>query len=375
MRAYIKFLIQLSLVCVFLLPSLAATGEEAQSSGPFQIEEIASGLDYPWGLAFLPDGSILVTERSGALRVIRNKTLIDEPVADTPQAYVAGQGGYFDVLAHPDFTNNKLIYLSFAHGNTKSNQTRVIRARFDGKSLQNHQVIFDSTTRATPVHYGGRMVFLPDDSLLITTGDGFDYREAAQRTNNSLGKIVRIHSDGSLPDDNPFANQQGGEALWTYGHRSPQGLAYDSEIDRVYMHEHGPRGGDEVNIVKRASNYGWPIATHGIDYSGARISPFEEYEGTVQPIKYWTPSIAPSGLAVYRGDLFPDWQGDLFVGALAGRALHRLDIEDDVVVGEEVLLADLGKRIRDVRVGPDGALYVTTDDPNGRVLRLTPCPR
>lgn len=352
----------------------AAQSDGESASGPFAIETVAGGLNHPWSLAFLPDGSMLVTEREGRLRVIRNGALDPEPVAGTPDAYVRSQAGYFDIVLHPEFAENHVVFLSYAHGTARANATRVARAVFDGKAFQNFKVIFEvRPLKNTAAHYGGRMAFTPDGKLLITTGEGFDFRERAQKLDTTMGKIVRINEDGSAPADNPFVGEKGAlPEIWTYGHRNPQGLAVDPETDIIYMHEHGPRGGDEINIVERGANYGWPIATYGIDYSGAIISPYTEYEGTVQPIKYWVPSIAPSGLAVYRGPLFPDWDGDLLVGALAGKALHRVDMENGAVAGEEILLKDLNTRIRDVRAGPDGAIYVTTDKDDGEVLRLTP---
>lgn len=340
------------------------------------IETLAEGLVNPWGLAFLPDGSILVTERDGKLRVIRDDRLVAEPVAGVPVPYVKSQAGFFDVLPHPDFATNRTIFLSYAAGDAGSNATRVISATFDGAALSGIKTVFETRTKKdTPAHYGARLALLPDRTMLITVGDGFNYREKAQDLNNGLGKIVRVNLDGTIPADNPFASQEGKlPEIWTYGHRNPQGLAVDPASGTVYETEHGAQGGDEINVIEPGVNYGWPLATYGIDYSGAQVSPYTEYEGTRQPVKYWTPSIGPSGLAVYRGSLFGAWEGDLLVGALAKTALHRVDMDGGKVAGEERYLE--GERVRDVRVGPEGAIYVTTEDhdgaPVGKVLRLTP---
>lgn len=356
---------------VFVGVTSVARGEESDF---FQIDTIASGLDHPWSIAFLPGGDLLVTERAGRLRLIKDGVLVDASIANTPDTYARSQGGYFDIVLHPDFAQNQIIYLSFAHGSPDANTTRIVRARYSGTALEDVRVIFDTApTKDTPVHYGGRMAFLPDGSLLMTTGDGFNYREDAQRKNNRLGKTIRILDDGSVPGDNPFhADSDADKTIWTYGHRSPQGLAVDPESGTIYQHEHGPRGGDEVNILEAGKNYGWPIATYGIDYSGAIISPFTHYKNTEQPIHQWTPSIATSGLAIYRGDVFSAWDGDLLIGGLVTKALHRLEMKDGKVQGETRYLEGLDTRIRDVRIGPDGAIYVTTDEGQGKVLRLTP---
>ncbi len=349
----------------------AAEGARAR-----KVETLADGLVNPWGLAFLPDGDILVTERRGAIRIIRDGALVAEPVAGVPEAYVKSQGGFFDILLHPDFTANQTLFLSYAAGTPEANATRVISATFDGLALSDIKTIFETKPlKNTPAHYGARMALLPDGTMLVTIGDGFNFREKAQDLSNGLGKIVRVNLDGSIPSDNPFASEGGKQPeIWSYGHRNQQGLAVDRATGTVFETEHGPKGGDEINIIEPGVNYGWPIATYGLDYSGAQVSPFTEYAGTRQPLKYWTPSIAPSGLAVYRGDLFADWQGDLLVGALAKTALHRVILKDGAVVGEERYL--VGERIRDVREGPDGAIYVTTEDhdaaPVGKVLRVTP---
>jgi glucose/arabinose dehydrogenase len=378
--------------CVFALTALAAAcggpASEARKSqtavaadagvgaAALNVETLAEGLVNPWSLAFLPDGSILVTERDGKLRVIRDSALVAEPVAGVPAPYVKSQGGLFDVLLHPDFATNRTIFLTYAAGTPEANATRVVSATFDGAALSDIKTIFETATRKdTPVHYGGRMALLPDRTLLVTIGDGFNYREKAQDLSNGLGKIVRINLDGSIPADNPFADKEGAlREIYSYGHRNEQGLAVDPSTGTIWETEHGPMGGDELNIIEAGANYGWPVATYGLDYSGAQVSPFTQYDGTKQPAKYWVPSIGPSGLAIYQGGLFAGWKGDLLVGALARTALHRLDMEDGSVVGEERYLD--GERIRDVREGPDGAIYVTTEDhdgaPVGKVLRLTP---
>ena len=367
-----------------------AAGRKAQTTaqppapeGALAIKEevLATGLVNPWSLAFLPDGAILVSERDGRIRVIRNGALVAEPVAGTPEPYVRSQAGLFDLLLHPDFAQNRTIYLSYAAGTADSNATRVVAASFDGARLTDVRTIFETRDKkSTAAHYGARMALLPDRTLLVTVGDGFDHREKAQDLSSGFGKIVRINLDGTIPKDNPFAGRQGAlPETYSYGHRNQQGLAIDPETGVIYETEHGPKGGDEINILTAGANYGWPIATYGIDYSGAVISPYTERPGTEQPIKYWVPSIAPSGLAVYRGSLFADWNGDLLVGALSRGSpvlggLHRIDIENGVIVGEERYLPD--SRVRDVRVGPDGAIYVTTEDrkgaPVGEVIRLTP---
>lgn len=344
------------------------------------VETLAEGLVNPWSIAFLPDGDMLVTERNGKLRVIRDGALMRAPVEGAPEPYVKSQAGFFDVLAHPDFAENRTIFLSYAAGTDDSNATRVVSAVFDGAALTDVKTIFETATKkSSPAHYGGRMALLPDGTMLVTVGDGFNYREKAQDLSNGLGKIVRINLDGSIPADNPFVGDDKAlPEIWTYGHRNEQGLAVDSD-GTVYETEHGAQGGDEINILKPGANYGWPLASYGIDYSGVQVTPYTDYKGTVQPIKYWTPSIAPSGLAVYHGDAFPGWDGDLLVGGMSNgradlRGLHRIDMANGKPVAEELYLA--GERVRDVRVGPDGAIYVTTEDhdgaPVGKVLRLTP---
>lgn len=332
----------------------------------YELETWAGDFDLPWSIAFLPDGSALVTELGGKLFHVDASGQSRERIANVPGVYFAGQGGLFDVVLHPQFDENRLVYLSYAEGGKKDNGTAVARGRLEGAALEGVEVIFRNFTRKdTPVHYGGRLAFLPDGTLLLTTGDGFDDREAAQDVDSGLGKVLRMNDDGTAAYGNPFP---GSPYVYSYGHRNPQGLAVSSE-GVVWLHEHGPRGGDEVNRILPGKNYGWPAITHGVDYSGAIISPYTEWEGMEQPVHYWAPSIAPSGLAIYEAGLFPEWQGDLFIGALVGRAVRRIDLRADGAGREEELFGEISARVRDVRVGPGGALFILTPD---RVVRVTP---
>jgi glucose/arabinose dehydrogenase len=359
-------------------PALQTTLAPAAPEGALDlnVETLADGLVNPWCVAFLPDGTILVTERPGRIRLIRDGALVETPVAGVPEVYVGGQAGLFDILPHPDFADNGVVFLSYAHGTSKENGLRVARATFDGAALNDLQVLYDAKPlKDSNHHFGARLVFGPDGKLYFSVGEGARYKERAQVMSTSFGAIIRLNPDGTVPVDNPDFGAGALPELWTKGHRNPQGLAYDPARDILWETEHGPRGGDEVNIIRKGANYGWPLASYGIDYNGARVTPFTEYEGTEQPFKYWTPSLGASGLAVYYGELFPaDWQGDLIVGAMARTALHRVDLKGDEEVGEERYL--IGERVRDVRVGPDGAIYATTEDhdgaPIGKVLRLTP---
>jgi len=350
-----------------LLAALFALGlASCPLADDYRMETWAEGLELPWSLAFLPDGSALVTELGGSLRRIDAAGTVGGPLANVPAVYFASQGGLFDVALHPGFESNRLVYLSYAEGSPGDNGTAVARGRLSGDALQDVEVIFRNFTRKdTAVHYGGRLAFLPDGSLLLTTGDGFDYREAAQDVGSGLGKVLRMNDDGSAAPDNPFP---GSPYVYSYGHRNPQGLAVSAQ-GVIWLHEHGPRGGDELNRIEAGSNYGWPAITYGVDYSGAVISPFTERAGMAQPAKYWVPSIAPSGLCLYEADLFPDWRGDLLLGALVDREVRRIDLVDGAVGGEEALFEDLEARVRDVRVGPEGALYILLPD---RIVRVTP---
>ncbi|NKI35558.1 PQQ-dependent sugar dehydrogenase [Wenzhouxiangella sp. XN79A] len=361
---------------IALLPWLLVLLATAASARDYQIDTVTDGLNWPWSLAFLPDGRMLVTERGGDLHIIDNGRLQDAPVAGLPKVYANSQGGLFEALPHPDHATNGWVYLSYAHGTPEANTTRVSRARLDGNRLVDLEVLFTARpTKDTPVHYGGRMAWLPDGSLVLGLGDGFDFRESAQQPDSHLGSIVRIGADGSVPADNPLVGRADARPkTWSYGHRNVQGLAWDDRRGVLWQHEHGPRGGDEINVIEAGANYGWPVATHGIDYSGASISPYTERPGMVDPRLVWTPSIAPAGLAIYRGEPFADWDGDLLVSALAARQLRRVELDGEEIVGQHLMLEELGERLRDVRVGPDGLVYVLTDAAEGRLLRLSPAP-
>ena len=364
-----------ALVCLLTMAP-AALGEEIEQSQrhDFRIETLADGLEHPWGLAFLPDGGILITERPGRLRLYKDGALQPEPIAGVPEVVARGQGGLLDVALHPDFAGNGLVYLSYAGAGEDGAGTEVARARFDGAALHDLEVIF----RAEPKvgggnHFGSRLRFAGDGTLYVTLGDRFRYMKEAQSLGNHLGTIVRLNDDGSVPDDNPFVGRRDARPeIFSYGHRNVQGLAVQPGTGALWAHEHGPQGGDELNILKPGANYGWPAITYGIDYSGAIISDKTAAPGMEQPVVYWVPSIAPSGMAFYDGDAFPEWRGDLFLGALSHLHLRRLEIEGDKVVAQEELLTGLSARIRDVRAGPDGLLYVLTDSSDGMLLRLVP---
>jgi glucose/arabinose dehydrogenase len=273
----------------------------------------------------------------------------------------------------PKFAENERVYLSYAAGDASDNALQVISARLDGSTLYDVTTLLSVTPlKDTPHHYGGRMVLHPDGSLLITSGDGFDYREQAQSLQSLLGKVLRIHTDGSIPTDNPFTDDPRARGeIFSYGHRNPQGIAIARE-GTIWLHEHGPRGGDELNVILPGRNYGWPAVTYGMDYSGAYVSPFTEAVGMQGPITYWTPSIAPAGLTVYHGRAFPGWQGNLFVAALAEKTIRRLVLDGNAVASQELMLGELEQRFRDVREGPDGFLYVLTDSSPGKIYRLQP---
>jgi len=361
--------------------SAPALAQDALPNSDFdgEIEVIASGLVHPWSLAFLPEGELLVTERGGYLRRITEDGLVAEPVSGAPEPYVAGQGGMLDVVLHPDFSENGYVYLTYAAGHRRANRLAIARGRYADGALSEVETIFEANiTKDTDAHYAGRMTFLPDGTFIVTIGEGFDYREEAQNPSNHFGTTVRLNADGSIPEDNPEI-EDGAPGVYSWGHRNAQAILYDPETDRIISHEHGPRGGDEVNIIAPGVNYGWPIATFGIDYSGAIISPYETYPGMRDPIVVWDPSIAPAGMTLYRGDMFPEWQGDLLIATLQpGNAdtnsghIRIVDLnENGLPQGQTVILGELDARMRDIRTAPDGSLYVLTDANNGSVIRLS----
>ncbi len=356
---------------IFLIAGLVLAASPA--FGGYQLNTLAEGLNHPWCLAFLPNGDMLVTERNGTLRVIRDGILSPQPIEGVPEVYARGQGGLFDVVPHPEFASNRLLYLTYAHGTRRENATRIARARFTGDALADLQVIFTMQPwKDTSHHFGGRLLFLPDGTLLLTTGDGYTYREAAQQLDSHLGKVLRLTDEGTAPPDNPFVKTPGARAeIWTLGHRNSQGLVLDGD-GRVYLHEHGPRGGDELNLIEPGKNYGWPVATFGIDYNGAVISPFTEYEGMTQPLLHWTPSIAPAGMAWHPGGVFPEWRDSLFVTSLVFNHVQRITIEDGQAGEPQRMFEEIDERIRDVRAAPDGRLYILTDSDNGRIIRVDP---
>lgn len=354
----------------------AAPTGAAQTSdqASFRVVTVIGRLEFPWSLAFLPDGDMLITEKPGRLRRWHQGKLLPAPVAGVPPVVFKDDGGLMDVVLHPDFATNHWIYLCFGHGTMERNALRVVRARLADDRLEDTQVIIDADNfNKDGSHLGCRMVFDRDGYLFVTTGDRYDFRNEAQNPTKLYGKVLRLNADGTIPADNPFADGGAGRPeIWSSGHRNPQGAALHPDSGQVWTHEHGPQGGDEINIPRVGGNYGWPKATFGIDYDDSIISEFNELPGTEQPVWYWRPSIAPSGMAFYTGSAFPRWQGDLFVGAMKAKCLVRLELDGERVQHEERLLLDLGERIRDVRNGPDGFLYLLTDSEQGRLLRLEP---
>ena len=345
-------------------------------AGPVRVTEVARGLDTPWSLAFLPDGNMLVTERAGRLRVVTPDGKLSAPIQNVPRVHASGQGGLLDVVVGPDFARDRLIWLSFAQPTQKGARTAVARARLDetSRSLQNVQIVF--AQREDPDgrnHWGSRLVFDREGRLFVTLGDRHAYRDSAQDLGSHLGKIVRIRPDGAIPPDNPFVGKTGAlPEIWSYGHRNVQGAALHPVTGKLWAHEHGPQGGDEVNVVRAGANYGWPVITYGKEYvTGFSIGEGTQRADVVPPVRYWVPSIAPSGMTFYMGDAFPKWKGNLFVGALRGQVLVRVELDGEKFVREERLLTELGSRIRDVRQGPDGRLYLL-DETAGRILRLDP---
>lgn len=363
-------MIRFSLLLLLAVSACAASAEDGVEPVP-----VVTGLEHPWSVAFLPDGGMLVTERPGRLRhVTADGTLTETPIAGVPDVFTGNQAGLFDVLLHPGFSDNRLVYLSHAAGTRSANATAISRGRLsaDASRLEDVETIFTvSPKKSGRAHFGGRMLFLPDGTLLLTVGEGFSRRDEAQDPASQLGAVLRLDAEGHPAPGNPFAGQ-GDPAVWTIGHRNPQGIAIEPASGAVWMNEHGPEGGDEVNALEAGANYGWPERSGGRHYGGEAIPDHAEGDGFTGPLWDWTPSIAPSGMAFHSGRVFPDWAGDLFVGGLASEDLRRLEIEDGAITGETVLLDAFSERIRDVREGPDGSLYILTDSAEGGLYRLEP---
>jgi glucose/arabinose dehydrogenase len=354
-----------------------ARGEVFQSEHhPYRVVTVAEGLAHPWGMAFLPGGDVLVTEKPGRLRVIRGGKLDPQPVAGVPEVRAQGQGGLLDVALHPDFARNRLVYLSFSKPGPRGGTTAIVRGRFEGNRLADVQEIFETNAWSNAgQHFGSRLAFDRDRYLYVTIGDR-GTMENAQDRGSHAGSTLRLHDDGRVPADNPFVGQSGVRPeIFTYGHRNAQGMAIHPETGRVWQNEHGPRGGDEINVILPGRNYGWPAITHGVNYNGSTITEHTAAPGMEQPLLHWTPSIAPSGMTFYSGDAFPRWRGNVFVGALSGKHLARVVFDGTRMVSQERLLEGADHRIRDVRTGPDGFIYLLVDAPSAPVLRLEPAGR
>lgn len=350
----------------------------------YRLIPVINGLEHPWSMAWLPNQTMLITERPGRLRIVRNGTLDPTAIGGLPAVFASGQGGLMDVSPHPQFAKNRLIYLTYAHGDDSANRTRLAKAVFDGKNLKNLQVIFEATpVKSGSQHFGSRIVWLPDNTLLLAIGDGGNPplqiegklpRVQAQNRRSHLGKVLRLKDDGSIPRDNPFVKAANTDpAIWSYGHRNIQGMTFDPISQRVWATEHGSKGGDELNLVQKGKNYGWPLATNSKEYGFpyGDISPNTSLPGLVDPQLVWTPAIAPSGLIAYSGNQFPQWQKNLFAGGLVDRAVRRIELDPSgKVINQEQI--SIGARVRDIRQGPDGLLYILTDQSNGQLIRLEP---
>lgn len=363
-----RYFVLLIALCAVVLPQELRAQETYQSDlYDFNLVPLGGELHYPWGMDLTPDGSgLLVTEKSGQLYMYDTQSWERREITGLPEIAEIGQGGLLDVLVHPDFADNQVIFLSHAARDDRGYGTEVVRARIDGDSLTDVQTIFAAVPKVRGrVHFGSRLLWGPEGKLFITLGER-GQKEEAQQPINHLGIVIRINEDGSVPEDNPFADHpRYRPEIYTYGNRNVQGIMLHPERREVWIHEHGPKGGDEINILEAGANY-------GVAYSGFEISEKTSAPGMKSPILHWTPSIAPSGMSYYDGERFPKWQGDIFVGALVERHLRRVSVSGDKIVGQEVMLEDLGERIRDVATGPDGYIYLLLDKSGGRLIRLEP---
>ena len=385
----IRIALALTAVGLVLLAGSPVAGQEVFRSAyhDFRVVTVADGLVHPWSMTWLPGGDMLITERTGRIRIVRRGTLLPDPVAGVPEVFAQGQGGLFDVLPHPDFASNRLLYLSYARPKGDASTAAVVRGRFENDRLTDIEDIFEAKTEGRG-HYGGRLAWDHDGFLFLSVGDrqvpstGDLEAHPAQDLSNHHGVTVRLHEDGSVPADNPFVGQAGAlPEIWSYGHRNPQGLAVHPQTGDVWLDEHGPQGGDELNLVQPGLNYGWPVIGYGVNYrSGSAIHAGTRREDIEPPRHFWIPSIATSGLMIYTGDRFPAWKGSFFVGGMAGQQLARLTPRVDQprrIEQEETLTYGIG-RVRDVRQGPDGYIYLAIEDRRGAptaVVRLEPVPR
>lgn len=360
---------------LFLFALAATTGaQEIQSEKQkFRVVTLTKLLDHPWGLAFLPDGRMLVTERPGHMRIVTKEGRVSEPLKNVPPVRAGGQGGMLDVALDLDFARNHTIYFAYSEAGEGGAGTAVTRAVLEEDALSEVKVIYRQRPKTSgSLQFGARIVQTPDRNLFVTLGDRY-IRDEAQNLNSGLGKIIRIRPDGTVPPDNPFVGKSGAQPeIWSYGHRSPEGAALNPATGAFWMNEHGAQGGDEINIIEKGRNYGWPVITWGIDYDGSKIGEGTTKAGMEQPVYHWEPSIAPSGMAFYTGNAFPAWKDSLFIGSLKFGRLVRLELNGDKVTHEERLLKEVGARIRDVRQGPDGLIYLLTDEGDGRLLKLEP---
>lgn len=360
------------------IPAYAAPAQSFQTEKvPVALETVIGGLENPWSLAFLPDGKMLVSERPGRLRVVDGNDTLSKPLTGVPAVFSSGQGGLLDVVLDPGFSSNRLIYFSFAEDRGDGhNGTSVARAHLkeDLSGIDDVKIIFRQQPGYTGRnHFGSRLVFDREGMLFVTLGERFDLRQEAQNPANHLGKIVRIRPEGGAAPGNPFIDQSGKQPeIWSIGHRNVQGAALNPATGELWTAEHGARGGDEINIPRKGRNYGWPVISYGVNYSGSKIGEGVAKAGMEQPIYYWDPSIAPSGMIFYTGDRFPQWRGNIFVGGLAGSLVSRLEIDNDQITHEERILQGTGHRFRDIRQGPDGNIYLLTDESDGMLLRLKP---
>jgi len=375
----IKVILPCCLLFIFCLTACSPEKKEEKNTAAihsekqdFLIDTITAELKNPWGIAFLPDGRTLITERAGEIRIVKDGKLLEEKIQGLPSPiYVKGQSGLLDIVLHPDYANNGWIYFSYSKQLADSGGTVIARAKIEGNNLTNLEELFSvQPLTSSEVHFGSRIAFDGKGYMFFTSGER-GKKENAQDLGNHLGKVLRLHDDGKVPTDNPFVNTPGAKPeIWSYGHRNLQGLYYDKAAGILWEHEHGPRGGDELNIVEKGKNYGWPVITYGINYDSTIITDLKEKEGMEQPVRYWVPSIAPCGLTMVTSDKYPNWKGNLLVGALSHQLIARVEVADKKFVAEERLIEKIG-RVRAVVESPDGYIYVATENP-GKLLRLVP---